>query len=48
MPALIPDVSEKTTIRSRPTMLWDNGYVLALLVLLAGGEWALRKLNRLL
>jgi hypothetical protein len=48
VPALIPDVSEKTTIKSRPTMLWDNGYVLALLVVLAGGEWALRKLNRLL
>ena len=48
VPGLIPDVSEKTTIRSRPTMLWDNGYVLALLVMLAGGEWALRKMNRLL
>ena len=48
VPELIPDVSEKTTIRSRPTMLWDNGYVLALLVMLVGGEWALRKMNRLL
>jgi hypothetical protein len=48
LPALIPDVHEETTVKSRPNSLWDNGWVLALLVLLLGGEWALRKWFRML
>ncbi len=48
LPALIPDVHEETTVKSRPNSLWDNGWVLALLVVLLGGEWALRKWYRML
>jgi hypothetical protein len=44
----IPDRHESTTIRSRPTPLWDKSWVLVLLVALLGTEWALRKLFRLL
>jgi hypothetical protein len=48
LPAAIEDLHEEIPIRSRPTTLWDNGKVLALLVLLLCVEWAVRKWNRLL
>lgn len=44
----IPDRHESTTIRSRPTPLWDDGWVLALLVGLLAAEWTMRKAFRLL
>jgi hypothetical protein len=43
LPEIVPDVHEETTIKSRPTMLWDNGWILTLLVALLAGEWTLRK-----
>lgn len=48
IPRAIPDRHESTTVRSRPTPLWDRGWVLALLVGLLSVEWALRKWARLL
>jgi len=48
IPAAIPDLHEEVPIRSRPTSLWDNGTVLALLVGLLTIEWAVRKWTRLL
>ncbi len=44
----IPDRHESTTIRSRPTPLWDDGWVLTLLVGLLALEWTMRKVFRLL
>jgi len=46
--ATIPDLHEEIPIRSRPRSLWDNRFVLGLLIGLLGLEWALRKWNRLL
>jgi len=48
LPGHIADRHESTTIRSRPEPLWDNGWVLSMLVVLLGLEWALRKVFRLL
>lgn len=45
---LIPDLHEEVPIRSRPTTLWDNGWMLMWLVGLLSLEWFLRKWNRLL
>lgn len=44
----IPDQHQTIQIRSRPVSLWDNGKMLAVLVVLLGVEWSLRKWNRLL
>ncbi|HNO77698.1 MAG TPA: hypothetical protein PKN33_06515 [Phycisphaerae bacterium] len=48
LPHQIPDRHESTTIRSRPTPLWDETWVLLLLVGLLSTEWAMRKIFRLL
>jgi len=48
LPEMIPDLHEEIPIRSRPTALWDNGFVLTLLLALMITEWGLRKWNRLL
>jgi hypothetical protein len=48
LPSIIPDMHEEISIRSRPTNLWDNGYMLALLVSLLGIEWGVRKWRHLL
>ena len=48
LPPLIPDLHEEISIRSRPTSLWDNGYMLTLLVGLLAVEWAIRKWRHLL
>jgi len=48
IPSLIPDLHEEIPIRSRPTSLWDNATVLALLLTLLCVEWGVRKWNRLL
>jgi hypothetical protein len=48
VPEKIPDRHESTTIRSRPTPLWDNGWLLGVLIGLLCVEWALRKYYRLL
>jgi hypothetical protein len=48
LPDQIPDRHESTTIRSRPTPLWDDKWVLMLLVGLLSTEWAMRKIFRLL
>ncbi len=48
LPAAIPDLHEEIPIRSRPTTLWDNGKMLAVLIGLLCVEWAVRKWNRLL
>ncbi len=48
VPGQIPDRHESTTIRSRPVPLWDDAWVLALLVALLAAEWTLRKVYRLL
>ncbi len=48
LPDQIPDRHESTTIRSRPTPLWDDKWVLLLLVGLLSTEWAMRKIFRLL
>lgn len=45
---LIPDKHEEISIRSRPTSLWDNSFVLAVLIGLLAIEWAARKWCRLL
>ena len=44
----IPDLHEETSVRSRPTRLWDNETVLILLIALLCGEWIIRKWGRLL
>lgn len=44
----IPDRHESTTVRSRPSPLWDSGGTLVLLVGLLSLEWGLRKWARLL
>ncbi|RME41215.1 MAG: VWA domain-containing protein, partial [Planctomycetota bacterium] len=44
----IPDLHEEVPIRSRPTSLWDRGWVLALLLGLLTLEWGVRKWCRLL
>ncbi|MFQ5589668.1 MAG: hypothetical protein ACE5HE_00765 [Phycisphaerae bacterium] len=48
LPALIPDLHEETSIRSRPTPLWDNWLALVILLSLLGVEWCMRKWSRLL
>ena len=48
VPDLIPDLHEEISIRSRPTTLWDNWKVMALLMTLLSIEWGVRKWNRLL
>lgn len=48
IPQQIPDRHESTTIRSRPTPLWDETWVLLLLVGMLSLEWGLRKIFRLL
>jgi hypothetical protein len=48
VPGEIRDLHEEVMIRSRPTSLWDNGTVLAILVGLLVVEWAVRKWCRLL
>ena len=45
---LIPDRSRTYVVRERPRMLWDNGYLLAALVVLVSLEWILRKKAKLL
>jgi hypothetical protein len=44
----IPDRHESTTVRSRPSPLWDSGWTLVVLVGLLSLEWGLRKWARLL
>ncbi|MFQ5489762.1 MAG: hypothetical protein ACE5GE_03475 [Phycisphaerae bacterium] len=44
----IVDRHESTTIRARPTPLWDSIWMLTLLIALLAGEWTLRKVYRLL
>lgn len=44
----IPDRHETTTIKSRPTQLWDRWWTLVALVGLLSVEWAVRKWVRLL
>ncbi|MCB9850441.1 MAG: VWA domain-containing protein [Phycisphaerales bacterium] len=48
LPAAIPDRHESTTIRSRPVPLWDDSWVLVVLVALLAAEWSMRKVFRLL
>ena len=48
LPPLVEDLHEEIAIRSRPTSLWDNGWVLTLLITLLVAEWALRKWHSLL
>lgn len=48
IPSLIPDLHAEIPVRSRPTTIWDNGWVLAALIVLLSAEWAIRKWNRLL
>jgi hypothetical protein len=48
LPGIVPDLHAEIPIRSRPTTLWDNGWMLGLLVALLSVEWGLRKWNRLL
>jgi len=48
LPELVPDLHAEIPIRSRPTTLWDNGWTLALLLVLLSIEWGVRKWNRLL
>ncbi len=44
----IPDRHESTTVRSRPTPLWDNQWMLIALIALLTIEWGVRKWVRLL
>ena len=48
IPPLIPDRHEVTTTKSRPIVLWDRWWTLALLVSLLSVEWGVRKWSRLL
>jgi len=48
VPELIPDLHEEIPIRSRPTSLWDNGVMLAILIGLLTVEWGVRKWKQLL
>ncbi|MGD2110291.1 MAG: vWA domain-containing protein, partial [Phycisphaerae bacterium] len=48
VPGLIPDLHEEISVRSRPTMLWDNWVALLLLLALLSVEWGVRKWNRML
>ena len=48
IPQAVPDRRESATVRSRPRPLWDNGWVLVVLIGLLSGEWVLRKWSRLL
>jgi len=48
VPPLISDRHEVTTTRSRPIVLWDRWWTLALLVTLLTVEWGVRKWSRLL
>ncbi len=48
IPPLIPDRHEVTTTKSRPIVLWDRWWTLALLVSLLAVEWGVRKWSRLL
>ncbi len=48
LPALIPDLHEEISIRSRPTPLWDNWKTLLVLLSLLAVEWFVRKWSRLL
>ncbi len=48
IPPLIPDRHEVTTTRSRPIVLWDRWWTLALLVTLLTVEWGVRKWSRML
>jgi len=48
IPSLIPDASRTTRFRGRSRPIWDNGYVLAVLIGLLCIEWALRKVARLI
>ncbi|MEK6674917.1 MAG: hypothetical protein AABZ47_04595 [Planctomycetota bacterium] len=45
---LIQDLHEEISVRSRPTILWDTGAVMTLLVVLLSFEWAVRKWRHLL
>jgi len=46
--AAVPDKTETIEIRSQPDPLWDIWQVLAVVVVLLGLEWAIRKRNKLL
>ncbi len=48
IPGLIPDRHEEVSVRSRPTSLWDNGWMLTLLIGLLSIEWFCRKWMHLL
>ena len=48
VPAAIPDRHESTTIRTQPVPLWDDGWVLGVLIGLLALEWSMRKVFRLL
>lgn len=48
IPQVIPDRHETTTVRSRPSPLWDTWWVLVMLIGLLSVEWAGRKWARLL
>lgn len=48
IPKLITDASRTTRFRGRAQPMWDNSYVLAVLIGLLCIEWALRKVARLI
>ena len=45
---LIPSRTTHLILDGQPIPLWDNGWILAVLVLLLGTEWAIRRRARLL
>jgi hypothetical protein len=47
LPNLLADRSERVLLAASPIPLWDNGWVLAAIVALAGVEWLIRKLVHL-
>jgi hypothetical protein len=48
IPKAIPDRHEATTVRTRPTPVWDSAWMLTALIILLSAEWAVRKWARLL
>ncbi len=48
LPAAIENRRETTVIRERPRSLWDNGYVLTVLIGLLTVEWITRRVTKLL
>lgn len=48
MPSLIPSRTTSLILTGQPTLLWDRWWTLAVLVILLGAEWLLRKRSHLL